>query len=123
MASRISVTLSNNYGKLIGILPDEMANTETENDLRSSKQVLDLITQEDLNSIDHLLRSNNFSLPLQEFSQPQNVIKRALTLKQDLEQEYPYQSQIDEIQFYVAQWWIRKDIIGGLAQAILDGMC
>ena len=57
MPSQMSSTLSNNYGKLIGILPDEVVNTETENDLRSSKQILDQIIQEDLNSIDQLLKS------------------------------------------------------------------
>jgi hypothetical protein len=62
-----------NYGRLIGILPDEIVNAETENNLLESKQLLDQIVQEDLNLIDHFLKNNNFSLPLKEFSEPQTV--------------------------------------------------
>ena len=99
------------YTKFENILPDELSNTKTTEELEEAKNEINKIIEEDLRNVKSLSSSQNKAIPFNEFLKPPSIIKAAFYTKQDHSQEL--------VLFYYAHWTMSLSALRSLAQNII----
>ena len=111
------INLENSYRKFTELLPEELLDPKSEEELRSNKSQLLKIIEEDLNFVKEKIGKSGKNLCIDRFEKAEYTISKVFLFPKEKEK---LRSESDIINYFLGHWWICQFILKNLADIILE---